>query len=191
MVADDNKVYALIQGNEISWIFTKIELPEWNENDIKTIDITDIAPRPEIGWVYEDGIFIAPFVEEVIYDLEANRTAKSLKINKDCENHILAGFPSDALGVIYTYPNNDRDQVNLSGSILRSTLPSALETDYYPFLCMSSEGVWSYQLHTATQIQKVGSDAYNYILEARVKNATLQYQVFVANSKEDLDLITW
>jgi len=48
-----------------------------------------------------------------------------------------------------------------------------------------------YRAHTATQIQQVGADAYTHILNARVKNATLQAQIEAATTKEQLELIVW
>jgi hypothetical protein len=105
--------------------------------------------------------------------------------------HILSGFYSNALGDSYLYPSNDRDQVNLSGTIQKSLLSSAQPADYYLFLCADSNAAWDYRSHTAEQIQQVGVDAYNAILNARIKNATLQEQISQTTTQAELDEITW
>lgn len=43
MLAKQNKVYAQILNDTVHWIFTSNELPEWNEEDIKVIDITNLS----------------------------------------------------------------------------------------------------------------------------------------------------
>jgi hypothetical protein len=60
MVALENKLYAQILYGVVHWKFTKNELPIWNENDITVVDITEVFPTPEIGYVYKDGIFTEP-----------------------------------------------------------------------------------------------------------------------------------
>lgn len=63
MEAQDNRIYAQIQHNKVHWLFTKAELPEWNNDMIPAVDITDLDPRPEIGWGYDGTTFAAPVVE--------------------------------------------------------------------------------------------------------------------------------
>lgn len=58
MVAEENKIYAQILNNKVHWIFTKKELPEWNNDMCPAIDITDVDPKPQEGDDYIDGKFI-------------------------------------------------------------------------------------------------------------------------------------
>ena len=58
MIAQENKTYAQIQDGKCHWIFTKAQLPEWNENHIQTVDIT--GQTVEEGYLYENGVFTAP-----------------------------------------------------------------------------------------------------------------------------------
>jgi hypothetical protein len=189
MVAIEGRTYMQAINGAAHWKFTSADLPEWNENDIVVVDITIITPEPQEGWAFSGGVFTAPAIPQ--YDLVKSKALKAKAISAACEQQILAGFTSSALGTAHTYPNNDRDQVNLSGSILRSTLPNTQPTDVYPFLCKDSNEVWEYQLHTAAQIQQVGTDSYNFILAARVKNATLQYMISQATNQAGLDSIVW
>lgn len=181
------KTYAQIIDGTVHWIFNDAELPEFNPDDIYAVEITNLNPQPQVGWVYDGAEFSAP----AALSIATLRASKSDQIRKACEAHILAGFESSALGAAYRYPSNDRDQVNLSGSVSRSILPAAQPGDAYPFLCMDAGGVWDYRLHTAAQIQAVGAAAYDFILAARVKNATLQAQIEVATNQGELDEISW
>jgi hypothetical protein len=116
---------------------------------------------------------------------------KAKQISSLCEAEITAGFESNALGTIHTYPSDRDDQLNLSGTIQRSMMAGVLPTDTFAFLCKNSSNEWGYVFHTPLQIQKVGEDAYLHILNARVKNATLQGQINNCTTQAELDLIVW
>ena len=60
MVAEDGKIYAQICHGKCHWIFTKNELPEWNNDMAPAVDITDMEVKPEEGWDYVDGVFTPP-----------------------------------------------------------------------------------------------------------------------------------
>lgn len=123
--------------------------------------------------------------------LEDAKILKGEEVRKECETFILSGFNSDALGSSHMYPSNSYDQINLSGSVLKSTLASSLSTATYAFKCQDPNGVWLFRPHTASQIQQVGSDSYDFILAARGKNSCLQNQIVWAETQEQLDAITW
>lgn len=159
-----------------------------------------------INWDYEtiSSFAIAKYSEWLPYDKELIETwllpeqtlnefkaIRSSEISQACANFITAGFSSTALGVSNLYPCNDRDQSNLAGTVLRSTLPLTSSTDQYFFLCRSLDGVWDFRPHNAAQIQQVGTDSYNFILNARIKNATLQSQLAQATTKEGASAIVW
>jgi hypothetical protein len=42
--------YVLILYGKVHQVFRGSELPEWNENDIDVIDVTDTKPTPGVGW---------------------------------------------------------------------------------------------------------------------------------------------
>jgi len=124
------------------------------------------------------------------YDLTQTQLIKVTEINKACETAILSGFTSIALGTPHHYPSNDRDQVNLSGTIQRSLLSANIENSYL-LLCADSTNIWEYRNHTTAQIQQVGADAYDAVLGARVKKATLQAKIFAAKTQDELDSLIW
>lgn len=63
-------MYAHIQHSRVSWIFTHIDLPEFNESDIEVIDITSLSPVPQVGWRCDDGEFSPP-ADQSLEDLAA------------------------------------------------------------------------------------------------------------------------
>jgi hypothetical protein len=61
MVANEGRIYAQIVNKKVHWIFTAADLPEWNEHDLDTVDITNVtAPAPEVGWDYDGVTFTNP-----------------------------------------------------------------------------------------------------------------------------------
>ena len=70
MKTQEGHVYAHIQHSRVSWIFTHIDLPEFNERDIEVIDITSLSPVPQVGWSCDDGEFSPP-ADQSLEDLAA------------------------------------------------------------------------------------------------------------------------
>lgn len=132
-----------------------------------------------------------PLTPPSSFNIEDARITKAFEITGNCESFITAGFISNALGTNYAYPSNRDDQLNLSGTIQRSMMSAVTVSDTFAFLCKNSSDVWDYRLHTANQIQQVGVDAYNYILNARIKNATLQTQLQAATTQAALEAVMW
>lgn len=89
MQAQDNRIYAQIAHGKAHWIFTAADLPEWNNDMCPAVDITDLNPRPEIGWNYDGATFTAPAapsaptVEELCAKIDAEADAARLKIAGD------------------------------------------------------------------------------------------------------------
>jgi len=120
------------------------------------------------------------------------RADKATEIDQACRDSIYAGFTSNAFGAVHHYPAKDKDQSNLVGSVTESLYPNLSPEWVTPFWCATetANGVWAYRLHTAAQIQQVGTDAKAAIVAALTRNAQLQAQIAVANA-EDLDGIVW
>lgn len=112
-------------------------------------------------------------------------------LRHDCASHIYAGFSSAALGVDYTYPAQDKDQNNLTASVLASTLPGIPADWTTRFWCADAAGVWAFRPHTAAQIQQVGIDAKAAIESALLRNATLAAQVAQAATEADVAAVVW
>lgn len=132
-----------------------------------------------------------PPVPPALFDIVAARLIKSAQISAACEQFIVAGYSSDALGTAHLYPAKDRDQSNMIASVTDSYNPTNTLLWQTPFWCRDANGDWAYKMHTRTQIQKAGSDGKANIVTQLIKNATLQAQINLANTQAALDIITW
>jgi hypothetical protein len=120
--------------------------------------------------------------------------AQALKISDlsaACAAQIYAGFTSYALGAPHTYPAKDKDQANLSGSVVSSLLPGLPAGWTTPFWCEDGSGAWAFSAHTAAQIQQVGTDGKTTIVTALEKNATLAAQVMAATTVAAAQAVVW
>lgn len=129
--------------------------------------------------------FPAPTIEEL-------RFSKANTVNEACRESIYAGFNSNALGAVHHYPAKDKDQANLVGSVTESLYPNLSAEWVTPFWCAvgNAEGEWAYRMHSAAQIQQVGTDAKAAIVAALTRNAQLQAQIAVADAQA-LEAIEW
>lgn len=57
--AEAGRTYAVIQDGKAHWIFTKEQLPEWND-EMQVVDITGVQPQPLEGWDYDGTAFSPP-----------------------------------------------------------------------------------------------------------------------------------
>ncbi|TLE09374.1 hypothetical protein [Helicobacter bilis] len=59
MIAKDDTTYANIVGNKVVWIFTKNDMPEWNENDLHVVSIPKkLINKVKIGTEYINNDFV-------------------------------------------------------------------------------------------------------------------------------------
>ena len=185
-----------IAAKNIKYISRSKELPDAVDFVLICVEVDFIAWAPELlnnpeqhfinGDLKQYGIS-----EAKIKSFDELKLDKSNELAAACRLEITSGFPSSALGAEHLYPSNTTDQINLSGTIQRSLLSSATASESYLFLCADESNFWEYRPHTAAQIQQVGVDAYAFILNARVKNSTLQAQVESATNPAELALVNW
>lgn len=128
-------------------------------------------------------------VPDNLQTLEGRKLRKLVELGQCCRQAIYVGFTSSALGTPHSYPAKQQDQDNLVASVTESLIPGAPVDWVTPFWCASGD-VWSYQPHTAAQIQQVGRDGKAAILAALMKNEQLTQDVAAATA-ETLDSITW
>ena len=89
MQAQDGRTYAQIVHGKVHWLFTKAELPEWNDEMCPAVDVTDLTPCPEVGWGYNGVTFTlpaapaSPTVDELCAKIDAEADAARLKIAGD------------------------------------------------------------------------------------------------------------
>lgn len=119
------------------------------------------------------------------------KESKILELLIACQGQIYGGFQSPALGAAHTYPANDKDQANLSASVVASLLPNLPQDWTTPFWCKDASGVWGFKQHTAAQIQQVGIAGKGAIVAALEKNLALVAQVNAATTVAQVEAITW
>lgn len=124
-------------------------------------------------------------------DMPAQRAHKAAAISSRCNDAILAGFVSSALGQPHSYPTKPNDQANLTGSVVRSFYPNVDADWRTPFWCADETGAWAFRPHTAAQIQQVGEDAVTARLTCMGINEKLQAQIIAAETPADLADINW
>lgn len=119
------------------------------------------------------------------------QAAKVAELSAACAAQIYAGFTSSALGAAHTYPAKDKDQANLSGSVVASMLPNLPAGWTTPFWCMDAAGAWAFVPHTAAQIQQVGADGKAAVVTALEKNAALAAQVMADTTVAAVQAVAW
>lgn len=124
-------------------------------------------------------------------DLDYLKNSKASEILKACQQTIISGFVSWALGAPHHYPSKALDQQNLAASVLASYDPENESTWTTPFWCSDAAGDWSFVSHTASQIREVGRDAKSSILTFQFKNEQLQAEIQAASNVEALEAIAW
>ncbi|MFC3338149.1 hypothetical protein [Paracandidimonas soli] len=152
------------------------ELPAW----------LTLEARPSRFHHYIDGAWVLDDQEE----LEALINDKVTELSIACQARIYAGFESSALGQEHHYPAMDKDQQNLTASVLDSTVPGLPEGWATPFWCEIG-GEWAFRLHTAEQIQAVGRAGKAVILACMAQNSVLANAARNAKNKAVLADISW
>jgi hypothetical protein len=113
-------------------------------------------------------------------------TEKLQAINTACEQSIIAGFTSTALGAMHRYSSQLDDQLNLMGAILRG-----LEM---PYACRNEQDVKAFRMHSAEQLRQIGDDFTQYKLQRLQQANTLKQQLEQAQAASDilaLEAINW
>lgn len=136
----------------------------------------------------EDGVLnwfgeTPPFTDEEI-NAEVTRLlysdtikAKIEELNNACEERIVSGFTSSALGTPHTYQSERDDQTNLLGSVLDN-----LDSVYKCF-----DGVtWAYRPHTIAQLKQVLADGKLMKLGYLQQCGALKDQVYAINVNDSV-----
>lgn len=86
--------------------------------------------------------------------------SKIFELSLACRTHITAGFSSDALGAVHTYPSNisedHPDQQNLNAVVTESLVNNESANWVAPFWCADGGGVWDRREHNHAQIRAAG-----------------------------------
>lgn len=119
------------------------------------------------------------------------RDAKLAVLSSACEAAIIGGFTSDALGAAHRYPSNITDQINLMGSVTDSLVPGLPDAWQTPFWVMDGNGIWSWKMHSATQIQQAGRDGKAHVVYCQTLLAELTVTVQNAQTEDEVSGIVW
>lgn len=125
--------------------------------------------------------------------LTLTKRNKILELSKECENVIIAGFTSSALGIEKIYDSEEVDQINLIGSVSTTTPTPAEPTGYtIYYACRDPEtNIKSYIEHTHYQLRQVMADGATFKLVQLQRFNTLRNQVNEATTVEDIEAIIW
>lgn len=138
--------------------------------------------------VVNGAVTVVPYDGPTLAEAQAAQVAV---LGAACGAAIRAGFASSALGAVHTYPASDTDQRNLIALVTASLLPNLPATWTAPFWCADSTGTWAMREHTASQIQKAGSDGQAAITALRMQNAKLAAEVAAAATVAAVQAIVW
>ena len=117
-------------------------------------------------------------------------------ISDSCENTIMAGFTSNALGSTYFYQSTTLDQINLIGALI-SSMPNALATSGtpIPYKCgQVIDGVvqtLSYNVHNPTQMLMVFMSGVQFKLEQLTIYQNKENYISTCTTPEEVNAVTW
>lgn len=162
--------------------------------DLKVADLThaDIAKAVNHALVEAatSPFFGGTLTDEISSDLDLAKAARISYLKSKCQAQIYQGFDSAALGTVHHYPAGDKDQSNLIASVLESTLPETPADWTTPFWCADGES-WNFAMHTAAQIQEVGTTGKASILSALTNNEQKRTAVEAATTVSEVNAIDW
>ena len=148
----------------------------------------------DIEWIGGDQLPSVLEVDEMIF--EDVKKDKILELSAACENDIVNGFTSDALGYPCIYDAEQVDQLNITGVLtMISPTPDAPMGYLSPYAVRPIiDGVVQpkvYLVHTYPQLRKALTDGGMYKLLKLQQFNTKRDLVNTATSVEAVEAITW
>lgn len=125
--------------------------------------------------------------------LELAKERRTMEISQDCENYIMSGFQSDALGSPHIYDSEFVDQINLVGALI-TVSPYGEDTEGYTiyYACRDvSTGVKNYYPHTYHHLRKVIFDGSQFKLQNLQIFHMKRVMISMCDTIEQIDAITW
>jgi hypothetical protein len=188
-VADDSPV-VLANGTQYPWNFPKASIPGLvNVVMAATPDPAQfIVTGYTISFVNGTATQVLTTVPVPLAQPQASQIAT---LRAAAQAAITGGYQSSALGAAHTYPSGVTDQINMLGSVAASMLPGLPAGWTTEFWCADSTGAWSYQPHTAAQIQQVGSDGKAWVITCQTKLVSLSAEVMAATTLAGVLGVGW
>ncbi len=128
----------------------------------------------------------------LVESLTAAQASQIASLTASCVSTITSGYTSSTLGSAYLYPSDPTSQINMAASVIDSLYPNLPATWTTPFAVQNTTtGAWSYEEHTAAQIQAAGAVGKAMVLAARQKLSALVTQVQAATTLQAVQAVTW
>lgn len=125
---------------------------------------------------------------DIAVTLEQAKQHKTDEINVACEETIISGFPSSALGEVHYYDSGIEDQINLIGAAFAASAGQSVEFRCYQG-SMSGEKEW--HLHSPAQMIQVYQDGLVYKITQLKKATALKNTVKAATTLEEVGAVEW
>lgn len=148
-------------------------------------DISNMTPEPGIGWFWDGKSFDPDPPKVAVVDLIPHYIST---MTEACRIVLLAGFSSDALGSLHTYPSAEIDQRNLTAA-MAGTIAAA--DGWMTVLWCRSDGAWLLADHTAAQVKIVMDSWLAYRTAQQRKLAALLAEIRAAPTQKALAEIIW
>lgn|GEM_PF-4988124 len=123
-----------------------------------------------------------PALQDIVITLEESREQQIATLSSACQEYLLNGFKSSALGSEYVYPSNTKDQQNFA---------CAAATESTAYLWCSTGDVWSLTVHTAAQVKQVNTDWMTYLNAAQAKLVSLITSVNTCATASAISMVVW
>lgn len=117
--------------------------------------------------------------------LANTKMTKKSDLSQQCNQAIVAGFTSSALGQAHTYPSDEEAQRNFNSEINKFVIDSTYTTSLFKTLDAG------YLPHSKDQLFQVFSDGHASRVAQLAQLNQLKAQVDAVQTQADLDKITW
>ncbi len=125
--------------------------------------------------------------------LDLAKERRTAEVSQDCENFIMRGFESAALGAPHIYDSEFVDQINLVGALIM-TSPFGDDVDGYSiyYACRDvATGVKNYYPHTYPILRQVIYDGSMFKLQNLQIFHFKRLAIAACETIGDVDAITW
>lgn len=117
--------------------------------------------------------------------LPIKKEAKKIELNANCDNTIMAGFSSNALGVAHTYSSLALDEIWFNATLHRFNIDPNFTSVNYKTLDAG------YLVHTKEQFMQVFIDGHSFGDSQITKLNNLKTQVDSAQTVDEVESIVW
>ena len=171
--------YGIITGIVSS---TKEGFPSESDYKLLTSEQVNAIRDTDANWMLLLGELVQ--VEEGQLFLNSRKDEKIVELNIACQNAIISGFTSDALGTPHKYDSGEVDQLNIIGA-------AALNTNcFYKCLDLQTNSK-EFRLHTAEQMKTVLKDGSTIKIALLQKCTELKSLANWASNITELEEIKW